>query len=144
MSAADAVSVTDGGSFAPGTKTHWKKNGEAKRAHCSSVFLTISEHCQQIVNAAEERTPRSLFSAGREDGREGGDQVSGFKGSSHCNSEREIERGVYGQVKRETVGGDIGMSQFSHAVFKPPSTTTLAEQKGISKYHNSTYNPTLT
>ena len=35
--------------------------------------------------------------------------------------------------RRETaVGGDIGMSQFSHAVFKPPSTTTtLAEQKGI-------------
>ena len=78
---ADALSVTDGGSFAPGTKTHssWKKNGEAKRAHCSSVFLTISEHCQQIVNAADEDSP--LAPLCREDGREGGDQVSGFKGS---------------------------------------------------------------
>ena len=67
-----------------------------------------------------------------------GDQVSGFKGSVLCNSERE--RGVYGQEKRErgseeeihsrqSVEGNIGMSQFSHAVFKPPSTTPLRKER---------------
>ena len=42
-------------------------------------------------------------------------------------------RGVYGQERGETVGGDIGMSQFSHAVFKPPST--IDEPRGPEGGH---------
>ena len=64
-----------------------------------------------------------------------GDQVSGFKGSVLCNSEKE-KREVFMVKRRErdtpdsrSVGGDIGMSQFSHAVFKPPSTTPLRRKR---------------
>ena len=57
-----------------------------------------------------------------------------FLGLKDPSSVTVRERGVYGQEKgerhsRQSVGGNIGMSQFSHAVFKPPSTTPLQRER---------------
>ena len=59
MSADDSLSVTDGATVdlfrTWNAEAHWKKNGEALERRSSVRFSHHLRHCQQIVNAAEER-----------------------------------------------------------------------------------------